>query len=147
MEGRKKETAMLLTHIPPRISVEGRSLKYRNKGKERTKQKDAKKLIVKKMTHHGVSPFAGDEEIIEAEKQYFLKLEAVFKQPDSTSHLTFTKLFPKTLFRLKGSSRNNELFELQLYGPIYSILKDSYCINMKYKLKEMSNDQIIIFDI
>lgn len=123
---------MLLTHLPSRISVEGRSLKYRNKGKERTKQRDVKKSIVKRMTH-GVSPFAGDEEIIEAEKQYFLKLEAVFKQPDSTSHLTFIKLFSKTLFRLKGSLRNNELFELQLYGPIHSILKVSYCINMKYK--------------
>ncbi|XP_046822934.1 dynein intermediate chain 3, ciliary-like [Vespa crabro] len=77
VEARKKEMAMLFTHISSQISsVEGRPLKSKYKGKERTKSKDVRKSKAKKMIHHGGSPFADDEEIIEAEKQYFLKLKA-----------------------------------------------------------------------
>lgn len=114
----------MVTHVSPRSS--------KVKSKSRRASKDTSRRSRTKK-HHGASPFADDEEIIEAEKQYFLKLEAVFEQPDSTSHLTFTKLFSETLFRLKESLRNNELFELKLHGPIHPIFKVSYCINMKYR--------------
>ncbi|KAL2712843.1 dynein axonemal intermediate chain 2-like isoform X1 [Vespula squamosa] len=122
VETRKKEIALTVTHMSPRPS--------KIKSRRRASRDITRRSKIKK--HHGASSFL-DEEIIEAEKQYFLKLEAVFEQPDSTSHLTFTKLFSETLFRLKESLRNNELFELKLHGPIHPIFKVSYCINMKYR--------------
>nr|KAF7421988.1 hypothetical protein H0235_009824 [Vespula pensylvanica] len=77
VEARKKETTLLITHVPPQHS----------KSKYRSRPRGSKEMPRRSRVrrHHG-PPFADDEEIIEAEKQYFLKLEAekeAFESEDS----------------------------------------------------------------